>query len=288
MILDLPASLCGPAVRESLAAAYEKGRLPHALLLEGPPAEALALAKHLAQAAVCTDPEKRPCGHCAACVKALAGSHPDITIAGGSGGSRSFHKEDVAALRSDAFIRPNEAACRVFILSGAQDLSVQAQNALLKILEEPPDGVQFLLTCDNAAALLPTVRSRVQLFSLGNQPTDADNGLANRMAMALCAAKPSALLYASAPLLRDRPLQRATFDRLTAILRDALALRCGGPAVGPEDAAAASALSRALTRRQLYRALQETRRARAAVDANANGPLLVTTLCARLRAAAGK
>ena len=70
-------------------------------------------------------------------------------------------------LRDTAYVLPNEAAYRVLILSEAQNMTEQAQNALLKILEEPPRHVIFLLTCENRAQLLPTIQSRVMTVTLG-------------------------------------------------------------------------------------------------------------------------
>lgn len=83
------------------------------------------------------------------------GGHPDIEEAGGDGGVRSFHIEEVRRLRDTAYVLPNEAAYRVLILSEAQNMTEQAQNALLKILEEPPRHVIFLLTCENRRSCCP-------------------------------------------------------------------------------------------------------------------------------------
>ena len=68
----------------------------------------------------------------------------------------------VRALRADAYIRPNEAERKVYILENAQTMNASAQNAMLKLLEEGPAYAAFLLLTDNAAALLPTVRSRCE------------------------------------------------------------------------------------------------------------------------------
>ena len=90
--------------------------------------------------------------------------HPDIAVYGGKGGSRSFHVEEVRQIRDSAAVMPNEAQAKVYILDGADHMTEQAQNALLKVLEEPPSYVIFLLTCGAASSLLPTVRSRAQIF----------------------------------------------------------------------------------------------------------------------------
>lgn len=153
------------AAKAQLAARIESGSLPHALLLEGPVGSGRrTLARLIAAAAVCRHEGERPCGHCPACRKALGAGHPDITELGGTEEARSFHIDAVRALREEAYILPNEAPVRVFILCDVQSMTDQAQNALLKLLEEPPTHVRLILTCENRAQLLETVRSR--LFSV--------------------------------------------------------------------------------------------------------------------------
>lgn len=108
----------------------------------------------------------RPCGVCPACRKALAGAHPDIEEYGGDTSARSFHIDTVRALRENAFLAPNEAPYRVILLYEAQAMTEQAQNALLKILEEPPAHLLCILTCQNRAQLLPTIQSRLLCLTL--------------------------------------------------------------------------------------------------------------------------
>lgn len=161
------------AAKAQLAARVESGSLPHALLLEGPVGSGRrTMARLIAAAAVCRSAGEKPCGHCAACHKALNVIHPDITELGGAEEARSFHIDAVRALREEAYVLPNEAPVRVFILCDVQSMTDQAQNALLKLLEEPPSHVRLILTCENRSQLLETVRSRLFAVSLSGIPAN--------------------------------------------------------------------------------------------------------------------
>lgn len=161
--------------KRMLSACVDGGRFPHALLIEGPEGSGRrTLARLMARAAVCSAPAgEKPCGVCAACVKAAAGGHPDIVEVGGDGGARSFHIDAVREIRDNVYILPNEAPRRAALLIGADAMTEQAQNALLKILEEPPRHALFILTCENRAQMLPTVQSRTLCVTLSGVPEQA-------------------------------------------------------------------------------------------------------------------
>ena len=143
------------SVKKRLAADIDGGRFPHALLIEGETGSGRhTLAMAIARAAVCTGEGERPCGVCPHCRKS---EHPDITVYGDDG---SIKIDLVRDLRQEAYVMPNEAPRRVMILAGAQHMLPPAQNALLKILEEPPRHVLFILLCENRSQLLETIRSR--------------------------------------------------------------------------------------------------------------------------------
>lgn len=142
-------------VKQQLAADIDGGRFPHALLIEGEEGSGRrTLAMAVARAAVCYSEGEKPCGTCEACRKS---EHPDVTVYGEEG---SISVDTVRALRQEAYVMPNEAPRRVMILVGAQNMLPPAQNALLKILEEPPRHVVFILICENRTQLLETIRSR--------------------------------------------------------------------------------------------------------------------------------
>ena len=165
-------------LKQQLARRERSGQLPHACIIAGPdPAGRRALAGTLAAAMVCAAPPgRRPCGTCLPCKKAAQGIHPDITAAAGAKEGRPIAVDQVRALRADAYIRPNEGERKVYLLEGADQMNAAAQNAMLKLLEEGPPYAAFLLLAGNPGALLETVRSRCEVFSLeeGDTPRPSD------------------------------------------------------------------------------------------------------------------
>ena len=154
-------------LKENLTASAARGRMSHFYLICGPEGSGKhTLAQLLAAAAVCREQDK-PCLRCNACRKVLSGNHPDvITVVDPD------HKEVAVKLvkqyREDMFIQPNEADKKVYIFP--QALRIEGQNALLKILEEPPAYGVCLLLSDNPEALLPTIRSRCTELKLNPLP----------------------------------------------------------------------------------------------------------------------
>lgn len=104
-----------------------------------------------------------PCGECPACRRVLEGKCPDIRIIGKEG-KASIGVDAIRFLRSDVLIPPNDLDTKIYIIEDAESMTVQAQNALLLTLEEPPPYVLFLLLCNGADALLETIRSRAPIL----------------------------------------------------------------------------------------------------------------------------
>lgn len=146
--------------RSTVLSLIAANRLPHALLITGDNGLGKhTLARFIAKAAVCSESVK-PCGSCKNCVTAGKDMHPDIIYVRREKDKKELGVKVIRQLRSDAFVVPHEADRKVFIIEDAQNMNISAQNALLKILEEPPESVLFILLCTVPSAILPTVLSR--------------------------------------------------------------------------------------------------------------------------------
>ena len=158
-------------LRENLSRSIRRGHISHFYLISGPEgAGKKTLARLLAAAIVCKEQDK-PCLSCPACRKVLSGNHPDfITVDDPE--KKTVPVELIRQARADMYVRPNEAEKKIYLFPRAQDMGIPGQNALLKILEEPPAYGVFLLLADNPDKLLPTIRSRCTELSLTALPED--------------------------------------------------------------------------------------------------------------------
>ena len=137
-------------------------------------AEGLNKAYEIAQEALCTASSERPCGVCRACRKVRQRIHPDLSVIEreeGQGGKpkQSISVNQIREVVHEAGIVPIEGIKKVYIIKEAQFMNAAAQNAALKLLEEPPEWVVLILVTDNQEALLPTVRSRCSRINLNSE-----------------------------------------------------------------------------------------------------------------------
>ena len=150
-------------LKDNLTQSLGRGRISHFYLISGPEGSGKhTLAKALTAAILCKSVDK-PCGHCGPCRKVLEGNHPDV-ITVDDPEHKTVAVRIVREAREDVFIRPNEADYKIYLFP--QELGIEGQNALLKILEEPPKYGVFILMTDNPDKLLPTVRSRCTELAL--------------------------------------------------------------------------------------------------------------------------
>lgn len=150
--------------KEYITASFARNAFPHALLIVGDRGIGKkTLASLLAKALVCSG-DTPPCNKCDSCSKAERAIHPDIQVLGSDSSSVGVAK--IRELKRDALLRPNDAERKVYIINDAGSMTHDAQDAFLKILEEPPAFTFFILLCCNFSDLLPTIVSRTAHITL--------------------------------------------------------------------------------------------------------------------------
>lgn len=145
----------------TLPKGFEKNPNLHAYLyVSGDTAARRGVSRLMAKTVLCRSKDENglACGRCDCCIKMDAGTHPDCIVVSGS---EKTKVDDIRDIVSEAYLATNEADFKVFILEDADEYNAQSQNALLKVVEEPPRFVRFILTASSVGAILPTVRSRV-------------------------------------------------------------------------------------------------------------------------------
>lgn len=306
-----------------LSGMFDNRRIPNAILIDGPRgAGKKTLAGILAAAAVCQSDGEVPCGGCRQCRNAFAHAHPDIKLYGVDGSStRTIGVDIVRQIRLDAYVKPNDASRKVYIIADAQNMTEQAQNALLKILEEPPNYVLFILTCDLRSHMLETIRSRSQMVSVGAVTDEeavlalASDGIAREDALraahisggnigrakimlsegfseisefmsdftkALYSADLYSFVRLSGRLEKDSGLFDSFLELLPALFRDSISIRNGGKASLSGFDAEAAAISRSAPLKKIFSALNTALDSQKAADMYANVTLHLTTLFSQL------
>lgn len=231
----------------------DDARRSHAYILAAPSQEeSLRMARELSRAILCERGGDEPCGRCSACRKTAAGIHPDvITVTRTEDDKGRLRKEirvdQIRDVNRDACVLPNEAARKVYIIAEADKMNPAAQNAALKLLEEPPNGAVFLLCVTNPGLLLPTVRSRcAELRAAGEEaaPEEESAKLAEAYLRAAAAGDRAQLLRWCMKNEEMEPRDaRAFIEALSLRLTDMLCLRRGDLGLSRRQLAELSALA---------------------------------------------
>lgn len=147
--------------------ALESGKISHAYIINGERSSGKEfIAKIFAMALQCESEGIEPCNECHSCKQALSGNHPDI-IKVTHEKPATVGVEDIRnGVNNDVVIKPYSSKWKIYIINEAEKMTVQAQNALLKTLEEPPAYAVILLLTSNPEALLPTIQSRCVVLNM--------------------------------------------------------------------------------------------------------------------------
>lgn len=281
-------------LEKSISAALHSKRFPHAVIFEGSGIEErMALAKKTACALVCSSGGVVPCGVCPNCKKALADSHADILIYSVEDKPKAFKVDIVREIRSKAYIVPNEADRKVFILENSHTMGIEGQNAILKILEEPPAYVNFILLCSSKSGFLPTVLSRSAVYNLGEAYSSESEDLPKEkvldaafgIAKAVTAIDDIEIVKAAAVFEKDQKLLRAALPVIQEVFAAALRIKYSAADGSDEFGDLPAALSSKLSRRSLLELIETSENLMNSLKLNANHNLMVTALCTKLRKA---
>ncbi|HKL77008.1 MAG TPA: DNA polymerase III subunit delta' [Gammaproteobacteria bacterium] len=213
-----------------LEGSLQRDQVPHALLFAGPQGTGkhTAAGRMAARLLCAAGPQVEPCGQCPPCRHFRAGTAPDfIDIEAGEG--EEIRIDRVRELGRQAQLTAQESPRRVVRLDPAEALNTYAANALLKLLEEPPGEVAFLLISHRPEGLLPTIRSRCQLVPFRPVPVaEVETWLAREQELTGEDARLAARLAGGAPGQALHWAERAVVEERNAVLESLEAVRGGG------------------------------------------------------------
>lgn len=160
--------------------AIETEKVSHSYILTGDPGSGKKLlAGTYATALQCEEGGTEPCGKCESCKKAIGKNHPDIIMVSHEKPNTISIDEIRDQVVNDVSIKPYFSHYKIYIIADAELMTTQAQNALLKTIEEPPEYAVIMLLTSNADGLLPTIRSRCVRLDL----KVVDDGLVKKYLM---------------------------------------------------------------------------------------------------------
>lgn len=266
-----------------LEKAIRNNRVPHGVVLEcSQPQQLQRYVTMLCCWAVCRA-DSKPCGSCPQCYKAENSIHPDIYMAQLSGKSEVVNVDEIRKICNDAYIKPNEADIKVYIIPNADKMQQQAQNAFLKVLEEPPQNILFILCCNSSQQLLGTIRSRVTIYDLNLTISSDDDILearerATEIALALPHTKGYGLLCAVG-VFKDRNFAKNVIDSLFDILNEAIKSKV----THTECSSECKMLCERIETINLLNIVDTLATAKLMLNSNVNMNLFSAWLCAELR-----
>ena len=279
------------AEREVLLSYQKNNAFPHAMLIEGGTLSTrLEFARFLASMIVCTSLSEKPCGVCKACIKCNAQSNPDIKEYGEEKVNATFKVELSREIRQDAFVIPNDGDKKVYILKEAQNMNDASENALLKILEEPPHFDFFIMTTESRNAMLDTILSRATVISLKDGDREIPLEcieLAADIALSICESDELKTLESLAVLQAKKELFQKTAECLKAIFLDTLKYK-QTQKNNSSYREAVEILCNKFSVNKIYSLINTTDDIQLRFKQNANYNLLLTSMCVELRKAAGK
>lgn len=270
-------------VKAELNALEKSRRFPHALIINGGNNESReSLSILLSKWAVCKN-EDKPCSECIPCQKAEKGVHPDIYFAKGSGKTDVIAVEEIRNITRACSIIANEADTKVFVIKDADKrMGVEALNAFLKTLEEPPQAILFLLTTEDAGVLPETVLSRCTVLNLEQSSGFSEETLEKAKQILLNITELNEIsLLKSTSVLNDKSKALELLPAMRAILSDALSLTVSDETLLSKEYS--ETLSTKLTKKKLIGLIETVNYAIYTISRNVNLNLMSTWICGEFR-----
>jgi DNA polymerase-3 subunit delta' len=283
----------GGKAADTVRAMKAAGRLPHALLFTGDAGGGKkALARYTARLLLCESGDA--CGVCRHCRRIEAGTHPDVICPERTGKTLIYSINTLRDICTDAVILPNDCDAKIYVFLDCEHIESPAQNAILKLLEEPPDNVYFIFTALSKSVFLPTILSRVTAIAVSGESVAANGeyaGIAAKVTDGLIRNDEYAILAALASIgEKDREKVSDILALVMAIIRDACVIRLNAENGGEDGASAVIGCyaegAAALSKRLSYRAAVQINAAvRDTIDccrSNANLSAALSALAGRM------
>ncbi len=300
----------------------ERDRLCHAFILCGEKGVGKkTFAKYMAAQILCERGTGVPCGECKACRMLKNNAHPDFITVEAKGKSGNYLADNLRAVVSDASVAPNEGRRKIYFLPRVDKALPAAQNVLLKIVEEPPEHVCFIMTAESKDRILPTVLSRAivlnipepseeecleALLSEGIPKADAERAISvfggnigrcleylgdesakklpdavGEIMDCLISGDEYALLKSLSSLEKDREFCLEVLAALKSALCDSVAKKLGGK-LHSVCRKKAEKLSETVRRSSLQQMYDDVSQTEAKISGNASPLLCLSDLCGRL------
>ena len=295
-------------VTDLIDRAVNHDRLSHAYLFFGEHGLGKKMmATCFAKAILCKGTH-RPCGECESCKKMAANAHPDFVTLSGGAKKNELTVKNIRALKAEASVYPNDGDKKVYLISDCQKMMDSASNALLKLLEEPPEHLVILLTVDDRSHVLPTILSRcipIGVYPVGEEECakalsvlcGLEEAVAAKVArvcggnigkalglftkddlpvspddfcLMLVKRQEYGMAAALSKLAGDRDEYRLFLEAVFERFRDAAVLKSGGERIVAGSKDAAQALIGSFTAKQLLERIRVLSRAMRDLDSNAN------------------
>ena len=297
-------------------------RMAHSFLIYGEKGLGKkTMADYLAMMLVCEN-ENKPCGICRYCKNAAAHIHPDIIYAEHSGKLGGFSVDTIRSICADVYIKPNNSDTKIYLFTDADNITVQAQNSLLKLIEEPPPYAYFIFTATDRNIILETIRSRIISLSASEvsretavkalqekEISEEDAGkavsvfggniglcleylqdgelkssvdLTKKITDCIINRDEYGLLKNLTDASADKNLLKSVLKMTDKIIRDALAVKYSENSISGCYADGAQILSGSLTVNACGRLHEAIDRAYSLIDKNINIKLMVSSLCGEI------